>query len=137
MQPPIDLLFPSCCALFFGTILSGQSAKLPADVDPNTLSRLPLVLRSSRDANGQRIYDFMNQGSPSPRLGDRKYTAWLNHSVGSPITSLEYFAAILSEVEHATASPDYWGYLARKVEKLESDFRRRRYATLTSTPETK
>ena len=55
----INLLLLCCCAFLSDTALSGQSAKLPADVDPNTLSRLPLVLRSSLDANGQRIYDFM------------------------------------------------------------------------------
>ena len=65
----------------------------------------------------------------------RKYTAWLNHGTGSPITSLEYFAGILSEVEHATTSSDYWEYLARKVQKLEAEFRRRPQANspLTET----
>ena len=67
----------------------------------------------------------------------RKYTAWLNHGAGSPITSLEYFAGILSEVEHATANPDYWEYLARKVQKLEAEFRRRPQATAIPLTDTK
>jgi len=67
----------------------------------------------------------------------RKYTAWLNHGAGSPITSLEYFAAILSEVEHATTSSDYWEYLARKVQKLEAEFRRRLQAAGVPITETK
>jgi hypothetical protein len=50
-------------------MLSAQSAALPPDVDPRTFSWLPLVPRDSLDANGQRIYDFMNRGAPVPRLG--------------------------------------------------------------------
>lgn len=67
----------------------------------------------------------------------RKYTAWLNHGAGSPITSLEYFAGILSEIEHATANSDYWEYLARKVRKLEVEFRRPPEAATTPITETK
>lgn len=33
------------------------SARLPADVDPESLSRLPLVRRETLDAEGQRLYD--------------------------------------------------------------------------------
>jgi hypothetical protein len=42
------------------TILAAQSAKLPADVDPRSYSRLPLVQRDQLDANGQRVYDLLN-----------------------------------------------------------------------------
>lgn len=67
----------------------------------------------------------------------RKYAAWLNHGAGSPITSLEYFAGILSEVAHATANSDYWEYLARKVQKLDDEFRRRPQVTSVPITETK
>ena len=67
----------------------------------------------------------------------RKYTAWLNHGAGSPITSLKYYAGILGEVEHATANTDYWEYLARRVQKLEAEFRRRPHATAIPITETK
>lgn len=67
----------------------------------------------------------------------RKYTAWLNHGAGAPITSLEYFAGILREVQHATTSSDYWEYLARKVQKLEAEFRRRPQAAGIPIMETK
>jgi len=69
MHTRINLLLLASCTLGSCAMLSAQSATLPPDVDPRTFSRLPLVPRSSLDANGQRIYDFMNQGSPTPRLG--------------------------------------------------------------------
>jgi hypothetical protein len=52
----------------------------------------------------------------------RKYIAWLNHGVGTPITSLEYFAGIVSEVEQAPAGPEYWTHVARKARNLEADY---------------
>jgi 4-carboxymuconolactone decarboxylase len=65
-------------------ILGAQSAKLPADVDPHSYSRLPLVQRDQLDANGQRVYDLFNGNDPAtPRLGP---TAALLYSpdVGEP-----------------------------------------------------
>lgn len=63
----------------------------------------------------------------------RKYTAWLNHGAQSPITSLEYFAAVLSEAEHISAGPDYWDYLTRKIQSLESEYHRCQKPELTET----
>jgi len=55
-------------------LLSAQSASLPAGIDPQSYSRLPLVPRDQLDANGQRIYDVVNgvptaQPASGPRLG--------------------------------------------------------------------
>jgi 4-carboxymuconolactone decarboxylase len=51
-------------------LLGAQSAPLPADIDPQTFSRLPLIPRAQLDANGQRIYDaVMGKDAPAPRLG--------------------------------------------------------------------
>src|SRR5581483_1400994 len=57
--------------LFAATaLLNAQSAKLPADIDPQSLSRLPLLHREQLDANGQRVYDILNVDSPQkPRTG--------------------------------------------------------------------
>jgi len=55
----------------------------------------------------------------------RKYTACLNHGLQTRITGLEYIAGILSEAEHVSAGPSYWTYVARKVEALESEYRKR------------
>jgi hypothetical protein len=67
----------------------------------------------------------------------RKYTALINRG-GSPITSLEYFADILPEVERAPVSDDYWAYVARKAKTLEAEYRKRQQpVSRTATTETK
>ena len=66
----------------------------------------------------------------------RKYTALINNGGGSPITSLEYFAGILPEVERAPVSDDYWAYVARKAKTLEGEYRKRPESR-TVTTETK
>jgi len=68
----------------------------------------------------------------------RKYTALINNGGGSPITSLEYFAGILPEVERTPVSDDYWSYVARKAKTLEAEYRNQQQPTSrTATPETK
>ncbi len=83
MQPRIVLLAVISCAA-----LRAQSASLPPDVDAKTFSRLPMIQRSSLDANGQRIYDFMNGANAAmPRLGP------INSTLYSPVVG-EPFEAI-------------------------------------------
>jgi hypothetical protein len=53
----------------------------------------------------------------------RKYVALFNHSGGSLITALQYFAGILEEVASTEVSLDYWRYLAMKVGKLDHQWR--------------
>jgi hypothetical protein len=67
----------------------------------------------------------------------RKYTTCLNHGVGAPITSLEYFAGVLAEIRHLPATPDYWTYLERKVQALQTAYQRRTLAPTTEPVETK
>jgi 4-carboxymuconolactone decarboxylase len=63
------------CLLCASAMLRGQpasapDAKLPPDIDRQSYSRLPLIPRDTLDANGQRIYDFVNGGAGKPpRLG--------------------------------------------------------------------
>jgi hypothetical protein len=64
----------------------------------------------------------------------RKYTASINHGFAGRITSLEYFAGVLTEVEHLPASSDYWAYLARKIQKLEAEYRCRQRSACTPQP---
>jgi 4-carboxymuconolactone decarboxylase len=49
-------------ALTAMTVLSAQTAPkaLPSGVDPQSLSRLPLITRDKLDAEGQRIFDSVN-----------------------------------------------------------------------------
>lgn len=67
----------------------------------------------------------------------RKYTALLNNGRGSAITSLEYFSGILSEVERAPVSNEYWAYVARKAKSLEAAYRQTQHPSRTATTETK
>jgi hypothetical protein len=64
----------------------------------------------------------------------RKYTAYLNNGVSSQITSLRYFAGLLEEIEHLPASPDYWAYLVRKIQTLQTEYRRERRCTFGGEP---
>ena len=58
-------------ALFALTCASWASAQsLPPDIDPQSYSRLPLVLKSSLDAEGRRIFEAVNgKEGDVPRLG--------------------------------------------------------------------
>jgi hypothetical protein len=67
----------------------------------------------------------------------RKYTAWLNHGAGTPITSLEYFAGVLREIQHSPASAAYGAYLERKIRTLEAAYRRRQEPPTAPAAETK
>lgn len=68
----------------------------------------------------------------------RKYAALLNGGAATPITALEYFAGIIAELEQEPANPAYWTYVERKVHALESGYRKRASAALTTpTEETK
>lgn len=53
----------------------------------------------------------------------RKYVALFNHPGGAPITSLQYFAAIVEEVTAMEVGMDYWRYLAARVKKMEIQWR--------------
>ncbi len=77
---------PLICALavLFSATNSarGQSgAELPADIDPITLNRLPLLDRDNLDAEGQRAWDLRMSNGVMPPRGPR------NVSVYSPIVA--------------------------------------------------
>jgi hypothetical protein len=48
----------------------------------------------------------------------RKYASWLEHGQGTPISSLYYFTDLFREVQQEI-SPQYWTYIAHKVETFE------------------
>ena len=50
----------------------------------------------------------------------RKYVTMLNNQLRMPITSLQYFAALLEEVADSTIPESYWEPLQRKVQQLEA-----------------
>jgi 4-carboxymuconolactone decarboxylase len=43
--------------------LSGQSGKVPSDIQPGSLNRLPVIKREQMDENGRKAYD-LNAGGP-------------------------------------------------------------------------
>jgi hypothetical protein len=46
----------------------------------------------------------------------------LNHSGGTPITSLHYFSHLFEEAQQAGISREYRQYIAAKVQKLEQQW---------------
>ncbi len=55
----------------------------------------------------------------------RKYMTLLNHGTDTPITSLEYFARTIAELEQVSSPASYWAYLEQKVQRLEAEYRQR------------
>jgi len=53
----------------FASAVAAQSSR-PADIDPESLSRLPVLKRDSLDANGKRIYDYIaGPNGSAPKTG--------------------------------------------------------------------
>ena len=53
-----------------GSVLAQHDRGLPPDIDPVSLSRVPVVERSGLDAEGQRVYDLVvGTGRTTPLLG--------------------------------------------------------------------
>lgn len=54
----------------------------------------------------------------------RKYVALFNHpSTATPVTSLQYFAALIEEIAAMDMPLNYWRYLAARVRKMEAQWR--------------
>jgi 4-carboxymuconolactone decarboxylase len=53
-------------ALILASSLAAQSPNPPADIDRESLSRLPVVAREGLDDTGKRIYDFIGGRSGTP-----------------------------------------------------------------------
>lgn len=66
-----------------GIPLRAQTQTLPADVDPKSMSRLPLLTRDQLDAEGQRVYDMMF-GKDQPTRTGPLATVLYSPAVGEP-----------------------------------------------------
>ncbi|MEQ1883847.1 MAG: hypothetical protein ABL967_02220 [Bryobacteraceae bacterium] len=77
---PIRLVFALALA---GVNLAAQTAKLPADIDPKSLSRLPLLSRDQMDAEGQRVYDVII-GKDQPNRSGPVGAVLYSPAVGEP-----------------------------------------------------
>jgi len=50
----------------------------------------------------------------------RKYVSWRNNpAVHGYISSLRYFDSVISEIEPQQIHPDYWGYIAYRIQRHE------------------
>jgi hypothetical protein len=63
----------------------------------------------------------------------RKYVALLNHTGGTPITTLHYYSQLLEEVAQSEVSVGYWQYLSRRIKDFELRWRRMQRNQPTST----
>jgi 4-carboxymuconolactone decarboxylase len=70
-------------------VLDGQS-KLPADIHPESLSRLPPMQRESLDAEGQRIWDTIAGGRGMPRTGPAPVSMY-SPGAAAPIQALNQY----------------------------------------------
>jgi len=52
----------------------------------------------------------------------RKYVAMINAGVRAPITSLQYFSAIIEEVADSSIPESYWEPLRHKVARMEQQW---------------
>ena len=78
---------------------------------------------SIRDAQFARV--LQRRGVPLETVQDamligaaRKFVSWLNSGQSQPITTLAYFAAVISEIQERPFSAGYREYLERKVVQL-------------------
>jgi 4-carboxymuconolactone decarboxylase len=69
MKALICVLFLSTCVVLPSAAQSSRPP-LPSDVDAQSYSRLPLILKESLDAEGRRIFEAINgRDGNTPRLG--------------------------------------------------------------------
>jgi 4-carboxymuconolactone decarboxylase len=70
--------------------LDGQSAK-PADIHPESLSRLPPMARGDLDAEGQRVWDYLvGVNGTMPKTGPPPVTIY-SPNVAEPIQALNQY----------------------------------------------
>lgn len=90
MRGSVRLLFFS--AALGALVVSAQTApKLPADVDPNSYSRLPFVKRDQLNAEGQRVYDkIVAKDRATPATGPVA-TSLYSPGVAEPMNQLNQY----------------------------------------------
>jgi hypothetical protein len=86
-----------CCGLLCAAAAAAQtSAKLPADVDSKSLSRLPWLTRADLDANGLRVFEEMNgKDATTPRTAPGAAVLY-SPTVGEPFELLNQAARKIS-----------------------------------------
>jgi len=58
------------CGLMIGAVNAQTDRQLPPDIDPESLSRLPFIMKDSLDEEGQHIFEAINgEDTNVPRMG--------------------------------------------------------------------
>lgn len=71
--------------------LYAQATKLPPDVDPKSYSRLPLLSRDQLDANGQKVFEYVNgKDKTEPSVGPAA-TSMYSMGVAEPLQALNQY----------------------------------------------
>jgi 4-carboxymuconolactone decarboxylase len=70
-------------------VLGGQS-KLPADIHPESFSRLPPLSRDSLDAEGQRVWDMIGGARGMPKTGPAPVSMY-SPGAAAPIQALNQY----------------------------------------------
>jgi 4-carboxymuconolactone decarboxylase len=95
-----------------GTSAPARSAALPADINPDSLNRLPVVKREQMDAEGKKVYDHIaggagkvasptgpasvglySPGAAEPLRSLNEYLRRKGNLLGNPITELAILVA--------------------------------------------
>jgi hypothetical protein len=90
----------------------------------------PACVQASFAAADEKIATDLHRRGVSPEqvrrailLGcARKYVAMINAGVRAPITSLQYFSAIIEEVADSSIPESYWEPLRHKVARMEQQW---------------
>ena len=70
MRAPVWVLLLSLSATAGSAVAQTSRAPLPSDIDAQSQSRLPLILKDTLDQEGRRIFEAINgKDSNTPRLG--------------------------------------------------------------------
>jgi 4-carboxymuconolactone decarboxylase len=79
----------------------GAQSKLPSDIHPESLSRLPPVQRDSLDAEGQRVWDAIAGGRGMPKTGPAPVSMY-SPGAAAPIQALNQY------LRKTVAGPKYF-----------------------------
>jgi 4-carboxymuconolactone decarboxylase len=88
-------------AIIASVAVLGAQSKLPADIHPESLSRLPPVQRDSLDAEGQRIWDAIAGGRGMPKTGPAPVSMY-SPGAAAPIHALNQY------LRKTVATPRYF-----------------------------
>ncbi len=79
----------------FSVVAAAQSPKLPADIDPQSYSRLPFVKKDQMSADGQKVWDAVaGKDKVTPPLGPVA-TSLYSPGVAGPMNELNQYIRVI------------------------------------------